>query len=76
MEIGFGGITLPLSGVAVKHPRDYDRDLRAYPPAEAERVMASAIRHLAAEHGAPDKYHATMPHAWVKLVAVHRRELK
>ena len=46
--------------------------LRAYPPGEAERVMAAAIRHLAAEHGAPDKYHATMTHAWVKLVAVHR----
>ena len=50
--------------------------LRAYPPAEAERVMASAIRYLAAQHGVPDKYHATMTHAWVKLVAVHRRELK
>ncbi len=34
--------------------------------------MASAIRHLAAEHAAPNKYHETLTLAWVQLVAVHR----
>ena len=28
MEIGSGGVTLPLSGVAVKHPCDYDQVMR------------------------------------------------
>ena len=33
--------------------------------------MAAAIRHIAALHGAPDKYHDTLTIAWVHLVAVH-----
>jgi hypothetical protein len=42
------------------------------PLAVAKQAMASAIRHVAAEHGAADKYHETLTLAWVHLVAVHR----
>ena len=37
----------------------------------ASRVMASAIRHVAERHGAPDRYHDTITISWVQLVAVH-----
>jgi hypothetical protein len=33
--------------------------------------MRSAIRHLAAVHGTPDKYHETLTLAWTRLVAAH-----
>lgn len=46
--------------------------LDRYPLAVAKRAMASAIRRIAAEHGAADKYHETLTLAWVHLVAVHR----
>ena len=46
--------------------------LNALPYDEAEQAMAQAIAHLAAEHGTPDRYHATMTRAWVRLVALHR----
>ena len=39
----------------------------------ARRVMASAIRHVAELHGAPNRYHDTITISWVHLVAVHRR---
>ena len=48
------------------------RYLDALPVAEAQQAMSQAIRHLAAAHGAPDRYHATLTEAWVRLVAVHR----
>jgi hypothetical protein len=48
------------------------RYLNALPAAEAERAMTQAIAHLAAEHGTPDRYHATMTLAWVRLVDLHR----
>jgi hypothetical protein len=48
------------------------RYLEKYPLERAKRVMAAAIRHLAGRHGAPEKYHETLTHAWVHLVAVHR----
>jgi hypothetical protein len=38
----------------------------------ANRAIAQAIRHVAALHGAPDKYHETITRAWVHLVARHR----
>lgn len=46
--------------------------LDRYPLAAAKHAMASAIRHVAAEHGAADKYHETLTLAWIHLVAVHR----
>jgi hypothetical protein len=46
--------------------------LDRYPLTVAKQAMASAIRHVAAEHGAADKYHETLTLAWVQLVAVHR----
>src|SRR5690348_17057810 len=48
------------------------RYLDALPVTGAQDAMAQAIRHLASEHGAPDRYHATLTQAWVTLVAVHR----
>jgi hypothetical protein len=34
-------------------------------------VAGVALRHLAALHGEPDRYHETLTRAWVHLVAVH-----
>jgi hypothetical protein len=48
------------------------RYLDRYPLAVAKQAMTAAIRHVAAEHGAADKYHETLTLAWVHLVAVHR----
>jgi Activator of Hsp90 ATPase homolog 1-like protein len=50
------------------------RYLDRFEPDDAERAMAEAIRHVAATHGQPDRYHETMTVAWVKLVAAHREE--
>ncbi len=47
------------------------RYLDRHPLAAAKQAMASAIRHVAAQHGASDKYHETLTLAWVHLVAVH-----
>jgi hypothetical protein len=41
------------------------------PEAACVRV-ADAIRQVAAAHGAPDKFHATITAGWVRCVAVHR----
>jgi hypothetical protein len=46
--------------------------LRRYEAEEAQRAVASAIRHLATAHGTPEKYHETITRCWVHLVAVHR----
>ncbi len=48
------------------------RCLEDQTPDEALAIVADAIRHVAAAHGAPDKYHATLTSAWVRCVAVHR----
>ncbi|HEY2320033.1 MAG TPA: hypothetical protein VGH67_17130 [Solirubrobacteraceae bacterium] len=45
--------------------------LRLYPLAEAEGVMVAAIRHVARQHGAEEKYHETITRAWLRCVAVH-----
>ena len=50
------------------------RYLQMYEPAEAQRAVATAIRHLASTHRAPDKYHETITRCWVHLVALHRAE--
>jgi hypothetical protein len=49
------------------------RYLHGTEPASAERLMRSAIRHVAATHGTPEKYHETLTIAWVRLVAAHIR---
>jgi hypothetical protein len=46
--------------------------LRVYETEDAQRAMASAIKHVASAHGAPEKYHETITRCWVHLVAVHR----
>jgi hypothetical protein len=43
------------------------------PLSEAQKRMASAIRHVAKTHGMPGRYHDTITRSWVQLVAVHRR---
>ena len=39
----------------------------------ATEAMSTAVRHLAREHGMPDRYHETITRSWVRLVDVHRR---
>jgi hypothetical protein len=46
--------------------------LGMYETEDAQRAVASAIKHMASTHGAPDKYHETVTRCWVHLVAVHR----
>src|SRR5580698_6681057 len=41
---------------------------------DTNRQMASAIRHVADLHGAPDRYHETITTSWVLLVATHRSQ--
>lgn len=49
------------------------RYLEKHEPQEAGVLLADAIRKVAAAHGAPDKFHATVTAAWVRCVAVHRQ---
>lgn len=48
------------------------RYLEDHEPDDALKMVAEAIRQVAAAHGAADKYHATRTSAWVHCVAVHR----
>jgi hypothetical protein len=48
------------------------RYLEDHDPAGAQLLVAEAIRQLAAAHGVPEKFHATITGAWVRCVAVHR----
>lgn len=48
------------------------RYLAEHDPETAHALVADAIRSVAAAHGAPDKFHATITGAWVRCVAVHR----
>ncbi len=41
-------------------------------PDAAFAVVSDAIRRVAAAHGAPDKFHATITSGWVRCVAAHR----
>ena len=45
--------------------------VQRYGPARAVGVVADWLRHLAAYHRAPQKFHATVTRAWVKIVAHH-----
>ena len=40
-------------------------------PSRPFEVMADAIRHIARQHGAEDKYHDTITRAWLHFVAAH-----
>jgi hypothetical protein len=53
--------------LAWRELREHDRDV-------ALGRIETAIRHVAAAHGAPDKYHRTITEAWVALVAHHLGE--
>ena len=48
------------------------RYLERHDPEAARLLVADAIGELAAAHGAPQKFHATITGAWVRCVAVHR----
>jgi hypothetical protein len=48
------------------------RCLEDHEPEGATAIVAAAIRQVAAAHGAPDKFHATITSGWVHCVAVHR----
>jgi hypothetical protein len=45
--------------------------VQRYGPAKAVDVVAGWLRHLAAYHRAPQKFHATVTRAWVEIVAHH-----
>jgi hypothetical protein len=45
--------------------------LRERGPEQARPSMMAAIRHVAASHGTPDRYHETLTLTWLHLVAVH-----
>jgi hypothetical protein len=50
------------------------RELREHDREVALGRIETAIRHVAAAHGAPDKYHRTITEAWVALVSHHLDE--
>lgn len=49
------------------------RYLKEHDPDTAWVLVADAIRQVAAAHGAPGKFHATITGAWVNCVAAHRQ---
>jgi hypothetical protein len=49
------------------------RCLAEHGPEAAGVRVADAIRQVAAAHGAPAKFHATLTTAWVHCIAVHRQ---
>jgi hypothetical protein len=53
--------------LAWRELREHDRDV-------ALGRIETAIRHVAAAHGAPDKYHRTITETWVALVSHHLDE--
>lgn len=65
-----------LSG-AIPNARFHHRDhlrlawsmIRERGAAAAANDIASAIRHVAAQHGHPEKYHETITQFWVRIVA-------
>jgi hypothetical protein len=53
--------------LAWRELREHDRDV-------AMGRIETTIRHIAAAHGEPDKYHRTITEAWVALVHHHLAE--
>ena len=45
--------------------------VQRYGPVRAPEVVAGWLREIAARHGAPQKFHATLTRAWAGLVAHH-----
>jgi hypothetical protein len=45
--------------------------VQRYGPGRATAVVAGWLKHLAAYHRAPQKFHATVTRAWVEIVAHH-----
>jgi hypothetical protein len=46
--------------------------LDRYDVATAHAAVTAAVRHIAAHHGMPDRYHETITRSWVHVVALHR----
>lgn len=46
--------------------------LDRYDVEAAHRAVRTAVRHVAALHGMPDRYHETITRSWVHIVALHR----
>lgn len=46
--------------------------LDRYDIATAHAAVTAAVRHIAAHHGMPDRYHETITRSWVHVVALHR----
>ncbi len=57
-----------------EHVRLAWRELRAHDRDRALHRIELTIRHVAAAHGAPDKYHRTITEGWAALVAHHLAE--
>src|SRR5690242_19825454 len=57
-----------------EHVRLAWRELRAGDRDDALQRSEATIRHVAAAHGAPDKYHRTITEGWAALVAHHLAE--
>jgi hypothetical protein len=49
-------------------------ELRDHEPREALVRVEATIRHVAAAHGEPAKFHRTITAAWMALVEYHRSE--
>ncbi len=45
--------------------------VQRYGPGQATAVVAGWLKHMAAYHRAPQKFHATITRAWVEIVAYH-----
>lgn len=46
--------------------------LERYDLDAAHHAVATAVRHVAALHGMPERYHETITRSWVHVVALHR----
>ncbi len=46
--------------------------LDRYDVGAAHQAVRAAVRHVAALHGMPDRYHETITRSWVHVVALHR----
>lgn len=57
-----------------EHVRLAWTELRAHDRDGAMQRIETTIRHVAAAHGQPDKYHRTITEGWASLVAHHLAE--
>jgi len=47
--------------------------LERLPAPQASAAIHQALRSLATSHGTPERFHATLTEAWVRVVARHRQ---